>query len=231
MKKGDYLWLAALLAVTTLLFLPEFHQVFLVLTKSHPYLMGFVKFSLLATMGELLALRIEKNTWVRPAVLPARIIIWGLIGITIVLMFELFMNGVNGVATKGLLWTGSGPVREFWLAFYISATMNLTFAPIFMVVHRILDTYLDVIAGREGSWPRFALTDLLSRINWQVFIIFIAKTVLFFWIPAHTITFLLPPEYRVVVAAYLSIVLGAILASGKREKVGSLGAKTNLDSK
>ena len=216
MKKGDCLWLAALITVSTLLFLPEFHQAFLVLTKNHPYLMGFIKFSLLATMGEMLALRIEKKTWSQPPILPARIVIWGLIGIMIVLMFELYMSGVHGVVAKGLLWTGQGATREFWFAFYVSVTMNLTFAPIFMAVHRVLDTYLDVIANSIETWPRFALSDLLNRINWQVFIIFIAKTVIFFWIPAHTLTFLLPPEYRVVVAAYLSIVLGAILAYGKR---------------
>jgi hypothetical protein len=38
------------------------------------------------------------------------------------------------------------------------------------------------------------------------------KTIPFFWIPAHTITFLLPPELRVLFAAALGIVLGVILA-------------------
>ena len=40
----------------------------------------------------------------------------------------------------------------------------------------------------------------------------VGKTIPFFWIPAHTVTFLLPPEYRVFVAALLSIALGLILA-------------------
>jgi len=38
------------------------------------------------------------------------------------------------------------------------------------------------------------------------------KTIPLFWIPAHTITFLLNPDYQVLFAAFLSIVLGAILA-------------------
>jgi len=38
------------------------------------------------------------------------------------------------------------------------------------------------------------------------------KTIPFFWIPAHTLTFLLPKEYRIVIAAFLSVVLGVILA-------------------
>ena len=37
------------------------------------------------------------------------------------------------------------------------------------------------------------------------------KTIPLFWIPAHTITFLLPAEYRILVAALLGIVLGVIL--------------------
>ncbi|WP_321415721.1 Mpv17/PMP22 family protein [uncultured Desulfobacter sp.] len=38
------------------------------------------------------------------------------------------------------------------------------------------------------------------------------KTLPFFWIPAHTITFLLPPDFQVLFAAILGIVLGIILA-------------------
>jgi len=40
------------------------------------------------------------------------------------------------------------------------------------------------------------------------------RTIPFFWIPAHTITFLLPPEFRVLFAALLGIALGLILAIG-----------------
>jgi len=44
------------------------------------------------------------------------------------------------------------------------------------------------------------------------------KTIPMFWIPAHTITFLLPSEFRVLAAAFLSIALGAILAFAKKKK-------------
>ncbi|MCX7905011.1 MAG: Mpv17/PMP22 family protein, partial [Caloramator sp.] len=46
----------------------------------------------------------------------------------------------------------------------------------------------------------------------------VLKTIPFFWIPAHTITFLLPSEYRVLMASFLSIALGAILSLAKRKK-------------
>ncbi|HRZ79119.1 MAG TPA: Mpv17/PMP22 family protein, partial [bacterium] len=38
------------------------------------------------------------------------------------------------------------------------------------------------------------------------------KTIPLFWIPAHTITFLLPENHRVLFAAILGVVLGVFLA-------------------
>jgi hypothetical protein len=59
---------------------------------------------------------------------------------------------------------------------------------------------------------------VIDRIDWPGFYTFVVgKTVPFFWIPAHTITFLLPSAYRVLWAAYLSIALGAILAYARRK--------------
>ena len=46
----------------------------------------------------------------------------------------------------------------------------------------------------------------------------ILKTVPIFWIPAHTVTFLLPSEYQVITAAALSVALGVILSLGNRNK-------------
>ena len=40
----------------------------------------------------------------------------------------------------------------------------------------------------------------------------------FFWYPAHTITFLLPGEVRVLFAAILGVVLGVLLAVAARMK-------------
>ena len=37
------------------------------------------------------------------------------------------------------------------------------------------------------------------------------KTIVFFWIPAHTVTFSLPPDFRVLMSAVLSLALGFIL--------------------
>jgi hypothetical protein len=54
---------------------------------------------------------------------------------------------------------------------------------------------------------------IFKEINWKVQWNFVFKrTIPLFWIPAQTITFLLPEEFRVLFAAFLGIVLGVLLA-------------------
>ncbi|MBN2795130.1 MAG: Mpv17/PMP22 family protein [Clostridia bacterium] len=213
MKKGDFIWLAALAAVVAFLLVPTTHDVFNDLTASHPYIMGFIKFAVLATMGELMALRIVTGNYKKPAGLIWRMIIWGFIGMLITLMFNVFAGGVIAAQSKGFLpFDGN----NFAFAFFTSTIMNLFFAPAFMGFHKYTDTLLDLKAERKG---KVTVTDITNAIDWNGFVSFVLmKTIPFFWIPAHTITFLLPPEYRVIAAAFLSIALGAILAFAKRKK-------------
>lgn len=211
MRKGDCLWLLVLAAVAAFLILPATHQVFVTLTAAHPYLIGFSKFFVLATMGELLALRIVTGGWKAPKGLFQRALVWGFLGMTIVLIFDVFAGGVAGALKKGLL---PGADSRLAFAFFVSTIMNLTFAPAMMLTHRMTDTCLDLkYEGKSAG-----VKDIVERIDWQGFVSFVLlKTIPFFWIPAHTITFLLPPEYRVLAAAVLSIALGAILAFAKKK--------------
>lgn len=215
MNRLDWVWLSVLGAISALLLVPFTHQHFVVLTNAHPYLMGFVKFAVMATMGELLAIRIVSGRWSKPVGMMYKTVLWGVFGMMIVLAFGVFSIGIAGSIKSGLLFGGGGALQPLITAFFISFAMNASFGPAFMAVHRITDTYIDMRA--EGSRPDLAA--VLARIDWQGFIHFVvAKTCPYFWIPAHTVTFLLPPEYRVLVAAYLSIALGAILAYARRRK-------------
>lgn len=224
MKRGDLLWLAALAAIIFLLLFPATHAAFLAGTKAHPYLMGFAKVAILATMGELLALRIGGGNWRRPAGLAQRAFVWGLLGISFVIVFDVFAGGVAGAAGKGLLPVGTGPVAKFATSLWISVLMNLAFAPCMMAFHRVTDTYIDLTHGPARK-DNVGLRDVVAAIDWQGFVGFVVvRTIPLFWIPAHTITFLLPPEYRVLMAAFLSIALGAILAFAKRNQAAQ--AKT-----
>lgn len=215
MRKGDLIWAAILAAVIASFTVPASAGLLLGLTAKYAYVMGFCKFALLATMGELLVTRIATGTWKRPRGLPARVIVWGIVGVLVVLMFTLFNGGVMVAADKGLLPVGEGWVKTLLVAFWTSALMNLTFGPVFMAAHRISDAYIDARADNG----KLRLIDAILDVDWRRFLEFVVgKTIPFFWIPAHTIDFLLPPGYRVLVAAFLSIALGVILTWGKKSK-------------
>jgi len=213
-KRGDLIWLLALGTVTTFLIVPELHRIFIQATLAHPYVMGFVKFTLLASMGELLTIRLMTGIWQRPLGFAYKAIIWGVIGLSIVLMFGLFFDGVAGATEKGLLPGAPGVAGRLLQAFFTSTFLNLTFAPVFMAAHRISDTFIDLHA--EGERP--SVHQVIKIIDWPEFFLFVlGKTIPFFWIPVQTINFMLPAHYRIIVAAYLSIVLGIILAYARRK--------------
>ncbi len=192
---------------------PVTHEVFIKLTTEHPYLGGFIKFFILATMGELLAIRIYKGDWKKPVGIVYRALIWGFLGMVIVLIFNIFGQGVKESLKKGMLYGGNS---KFAFAFLVSFIMNTTFAPTMMAFHRITDTFIDLKYKKND---KIKINDVVSNVDWNGFVSFVLlKTIPFFWIPAHTITFLLPSEYRVLIAALLSVALGVILAFAKRKE-------------
>lgn len=212
MKKGDILWLLGLVAIIAILVVPTSHAVFINFTTSHAYLAGFVKFFILSTMGELLAIRILSNDWIIPKGLVFRSLVWGFLGMAIVLMFGIFSGGITAAIAQGIL-PGRGSTI-IW-AFLVSATMNMTFGPTMMIFHRFSDTFIDMKYEKNND---ITISSISKRIEWDGFFSFVVlKTIPFFWIPAHTIVFLLPPEYRVIAAAFLSIALGGILAFAKKK--------------
>ena len=220
MKKKGLLWLGIMTAIILFLIYPSTRSVFLDAVKEHPYIMGFVKFSILATMGELLAIKITVGEFKNPAGLIYRFIIWGLLGMLFALTFPLFAAGVKGCMNAKLLpvITGNKFGNDLLTAFFTSAIMNIIFAPTFMFFHRITDTFIDLGEGKLSKIFKVSLADVVKKIDWTGFISFVLlKTIPFFWIPAHTITFMLPKQYQVLMAAFLSIALGAILAFSKRK--------------
>jgi hypothetical protein len=216
------LWVLGLAVIIFILLFPKTHEAFMSATTTHPYIMGFVKVSILATMGELLAIMISSGEFKLPKGIVYRFIIWGFLGMTFVIVFDLFANGVMGSMKKGILLPSIATDSlggKFVFAFFTSAFMNLTFAPTFMAFHRITDTFIDLGDGKLSQIFKVKLSEVVKTIDWNGYIGFVVVTTIpIFWIPAHTITFMLPPEYRVLMAAFLSIALGAILATAKRKK-------------
>lgn len=103
LKKRDLIWLFLLLAILIFLIVPHTRQLFKIATNKYPYIMGFLKFAVLATMGEFLTLRIVNKKWIVPAGVIYRILIWGFLGVVIVLVFDLFNSGVERLLIKGKL--------------------------------------------------------------------------------------------------------------------------------
>lgn len=103
-------------------------------------------------------------------------------------------------------------------AFLISVMMNFIFSPVLMLTHHLTDTH---ILSNHGRFPLKGLQmrPLLEKIDWSRMWNFVfKKTIPLFWIPAHTITFLLPTQYRTLFAALLSVALGILLGIAGRKR-------------
>ncbi|MPM48321.1 hypothetical protein SDC9_95045 [bioreactor metagenome] len=214
MKKGDFYWAVALLVWTAILVVPSLRTAFIAVTDGHPYIGGFVKFAILATMGDLLGIRVLRGDWVIPKGILYKVIIWGIIGLMVTLVFTVFMGGTAAAMAAGRLPFKGSILAQ---AFFGSAIMNVTFGPMMMAFHRFTDMYIDTKYEKNGD--KVALKELIEKNDWNSLVEFSwLKTCPFFWIPAHTIVFLLPSQYRVLVSAFLSIALGLLLAIAKKGK-------------
>ncbi len=215
MKKTDLIFISIFLLFISILIIPFTREGFESLTDSYPYIMGFIKTAILASMGEMLASRISVGKYLsRKGILP-RFIIWGILGMGFVLMFKIFASGVTEAMNSNILpnVSGSGFFSNLYRAFMISLIMNIVFAPTFMILHRITDTYIDL---RNKNKSKVSVNQIIENIEWKTFFGFVIfKTIPLFWIPAHTITFMLPENYRVLMAAFLSMALGLILTLSK----------------
>jgi hypothetical protein len=212
LRKFDFIFALILAFLVAFIVVPTTRESFIAFTSVHPYIGGFGKFVILASMGELLAIRITSGSWTKPVGFIYRALIWGFIGMVIAMVFTIYAGGVTAAMDKGLL-PGQGSVLAF--AFLTSLIMNLTFGVSLFLFHRMTDTYIDL----RYKTPRrtVTFTQVIHTIDWQNFFTFvIGKTLPFFWIPAQTITFMLAPEYRVLMAAGLSLALGLLLSLAKR---------------
>jgi hypothetical protein len=234
MKKNDFLFvIIALLILLPFIPLPIMAglQKGFVYNPQYWLITSFIKFALLATMGEVIGLRIKTGVFNQKGfgILP-RAIVWGLLGITIKLAFDIFAAGIPAFLEKSCSISGISDAMKakdisdaisqglggtrFLAALCISTAMNVIYAPVMMTFHKITDTHIVDNGGTVGGlFKSINMGGILGRINWNVQWNFVfKKTIPFFWIPAHTITFMLPAEYRVAFAALLGIALGVILS-------------------
>lgn len=234
MKKNDFIFFL-IFCIVILPFLPfaflKDFQVSFLYNEAYWLYTSFIKFAFLATMGEIIGLRIRTGNYYEKGfgIIP-RMIVWGFLGITIKIAFVVFAAGVPVLTEKffgiaraeeSMLYNdyfeasnnGIGGTRIL-TAFITSTILNITYAPVMMTFHKITDIH---IIQQDGSLVKFfqpiPIRKIIPAINWDSQWNFIfKKTIPLFWIPMQTINFLVASEYRVVIAAFLGVILGIFLS-------------------
>ena len=163
---------------------------YVALVRAWPLPMAMLQFALLGTFGDLLAswLAARRVHWPFDArVLALKLGKWALLAVPIKLAFVGFAGFTDALAAQG--WLLDAP----WLrALATSVAINLQFGPLLVLGHRWLNNR---ITGQRG-WAG------IDRSLWSL---------LWFWVPAHALTFASPADYRIGLAALWSCVLGLIL--------------------
>lgn len=193
---------------------------------THGMVAAFIKFAILSTTGELIGLRIATGKYIKPGfgILP-RAIVWGFLGLGINAAMIVFSSGVPaflqymGINNAQGIFTGNVSLEKLFIAFTVSVFMNTIFGPVFMTLHKITDTHILNNGGTlKGFLRPIKMGEIIRNLNWDVQWNFVfKKTIPLFWFPAHTITFMLPGNMRVLCAALLGVVLGVLLAIAARK--------------
>lgn len=234
MKKQDFITILCIIVILTPFFIPAtgFFAAFEQLTSAHPFIMAFFKFAILATFGEMLALRIRKGVYNEKGfgIVP-RMMVWGFLGICITMAMMIFKSGVPaflevlGGCERGSLATIFASPSLTWgklgIAFAVSVLMNTIFAPVMMTFHKCTDIHILDNGGTVAGLLRpMKMRQIIStKVNWDIqWNVVFKKTIPLFWFPAHTITFILPPTFQVLFAALLGVALGLILALAGNKK-------------
>lgn len=167
------------------------------LVIAFPVLMAMLQFALLGTLGDAISHWFVQRAFSKPfgtVTMFLKMLEWALLAICIKYAFLGFNGFVDILVNKGYL----PELNLFTRALAISIAMNLQFGPFLVIAHR----YLDNIIARTNNW-----------INIDKGL----KSLIWFWIPAHTVTFMLPKPYQIGLAALWSIVLSVILGFYKRQ--------------
>jgi len=222
LKRDDLFFLI----IIVLLFLPflvskDVFDAYKTFNHDHGLVTSFIKFAILATLGEVLGLRIRTGQYFQKGfgIIP-RMLVWGVIGVTIKIAFIIFSVGTPafleyiGIKDASLALAGKISTEKVFVAFCTSVAMNVIYAPVMMTFHKIMDMHILSNGGTiKGLFSPVKFKKIFVNLNWSVQWNFVfKKTIPFFWIPAHTITFLLNPDYQVLFAAFLGIMLGIILS-------------------
>jgi hypothetical protein len=169
------------------------------LVTSRPILSAMVQFAILGTLGEIVSKWMVQKSFKYPFSLGLtlwKMVVWAILAVGIKYAFV----GINGFV-QDLIDHNMLPYMEqgtVGFAFAKSVLINLQFGLFLVIFHRVLDN----LVVKVKNWKNLD-KGMLS--------------LLWFWIPAHTITFSLPKDYQIGLAALWSIALGFILGMFNRK--------------
>jgi hypothetical protein len=165
--------------------------------KTFPIISAMIQFAILGTLGDVVSFWIIKKRIVLPYKLNIvffKMLEWAFLAVLIKYAFVGFNGFVESLITHNYLPNLNGLGKSF----AISTSMNLQFGPLLVLLHRLLDNLI----ARQNNW---------KNIDKGFY------SLLWFWIPAHTITFILPKEFQIGLAALWSLALGIILGFYNRK--------------
>jgi hypothetical protein len=166
-------------------------QWYIDIVTAHPIITAMVQFAILGTLGDMIASWIVKKKIFLPYTsveILLKFAEWAFLAILIKYAFTGYKSFVEGLVNNGLL----PELNNFTNALSVSASMNLQFGVLLVLLHRLLDNLI----ARKSNW---------ANIEKGFY------SLIWFWLPAHTITFMLPKPYQIGLAALWSVVLGIIL--------------------
>ena len=229
MNRSDLIFIVVFIGLFVPFFLSDkLYDFFVWFSTDWAFSASFIKFAILATMGEMLGSRIRTGIYLPEGfALVYRAVVWGFLGMTVKAAFMIFGGGTPlimkhlGMENPDAVMAGPLTGARVLLAFSISTLLNIFYAPVLMVTHRVSDLHIASAAGdRRKLMTVPDVRKLLASIDWNsMWGIVLKKSIPLFWIPAQTLNFLLPEEFRMLVAALYSTVLGVILALAAGKKV------------
>jgi hypothetical protein len=173
-------------------------QTYLNWVTQYPIISAAIQFAILGTFGEIISFSIQKKKLVIPCTwlqLVGKMIAWAILGIVIKYGFAGMKGFVQALLDHQLL--PAFMADGLGWAFAVSVFTNILFGPQMMAFHRVEDNLILRQKGFQG----------ITKAWW---------TLIWFWIPAHTITFLLPTDLQIGLAAVWSLVLGIIMGATKK---------------
>ena len=166
--------------------------------SSYPILSAVIQFAILGTLGDIISKWMQKGNIFLPyriTIVILKMIEWAILAICIKYAFVGFKGFVSNLINQNLL----PQLTLFTKALAISVSMNLTFGLFLVIFHRFLDNLI----AQENNWKN------INKGMWSL---------IWFWIPAHTITFMLDKPFQIGLAAIWSVVLGIILGYYNKQK-------------